>query len=146
MFLCWQRKLKKKRNAEHKYATLVVNEDQSMAEHKITHGNNLETSLELLAIRLSLNHLEKVTDLPEKKVITTKCLSSADSFFFFLFYKCAFQIIDIKPLHVTPKKSSPSWISLWLALILFHFSSLLDIKYVYIVYCARLIGYLCIVL
>lgn len=61
-----------------------------MAEHKITHGNNLETSLELLAIRLSLNHLEKVTDLPEKKVITTKCLSSADSFFvlFFVLQMC----------------------------------------------------------
>lgn len=48
---------------------------------KITHGNNPETPRELLAMSLSLNHLEKVADLkkyfselPETNVISTKCL------------------------------------------------------------------------
>lgn len=50
----------KQRDAGHKYAIMIGNEDQSIARHQeITHGNNLQTPLELYAISLMLNHLKE---------------------------------------------------------------------------------------
>ena len=61
-----------KTNVTHKYSTLVVN--NLWSNTKSIMALILRIPSELEEIPLSPNRLEKVTELPEKKIITTKCL------------------------------------------------------------------------